>query len=83
MTTRAEKETLYTLDISDVRWLAAPGSSPEDRFEIAHLPQGAVAMRQANDPAGTVLRYTAAEWQAYLDGAAAKEFEEDLRPPHS
>ncbi|MFE2936574.1 DUF397 domain-containing protein [Streptomyces sp. NPDC059278] len=81
MTTRAEKEALYSTDITDVRWLAAPDSSPEDRFEIARLPGGAVAMRQTSDPAGTILRFTEAEWKAYLDGVADREFDDDLRTP--
>ncbi|MGW2105042.1 DUF397 domain-containing protein [Streptomyces sp. NPDC001948] len=81
MTTRPEKEALYATDITDARWLAAPGSNPQDRFEIAHLPGGAVAMRQTSDPAGTILRFTEAEWTAYLNGAADREFDNDLRTP--
>ncbi|MFF8617955.1 DUF397 domain-containing protein [Streptomyces sp. NPDC015350] len=81
MTTRAEKEALYATDITDAVWLAAPGSSPDDRFELAHLPGGAVALRQTKDPDGTVLRYTAAEWNAYLNGAADREFDDDLQTP--
>ncbi|MFC9224341.1 DUF397 domain-containing protein [Streptomyces hygroscopicus] len=71
-----EKEELYALDISDVEWLSAPGSTSEDRVEIAYLPNGAVAMRNSADP-GTVLRYTEAEWRAFVLGARDGEF--DLR----
>ncbi|WKV74187.1 DUF397 domain-containing protein [Streptomyces sp. PCS3-D2] len=80
MTTRAEKDGLYALPLDGVTWLAAEGSNPSDRFEIAHLPGGAVAVRQSGDPARGVLRYTAAEWSAYLDGAADGEFDPDLTP---
>ncbi|MBI0298711.1 DUF397 domain-containing protein [Streptomyces sp. PRKS01-29] len=69
-----EKEELYALDISDVEWLSAPGSSSEDRVEIAYLPNGAVAMRNSTDP-GTVLRYTEAEWRAFVLGARDGEFD--------
>ncbi|MEV1053223.1 DUF397 domain-containing protein [Streptomyces sp. NPDC049887] len=72
-----EKEELYALDISGVEWRGAPGTSPdEERVEIAYLPGGAVAMRSSLDP-GTVLRYTEAEWRAFVLGARDGEF--DLR----
>ncbi|WP_328536351.1 DUF397 domain-containing protein [Streptomyces sp. NBC_00344] len=77
-----EKEELYALDISGLEWKSAPGTSEhEERVEIAHLPDGAVAMRSSVDP-GTVLRYTEAEWRAFVLGARDGEF--DLEPvPHS
>ncbi|MEU4898643.1 DUF397 domain-containing protein [Streptomyces sp. NPDC044780] len=71
-----EKEELYALDISGAEWLSAPGSTSEDRVEIAYLPNGAVAMRNSADPE-TVLRYTEAEWRAFVLGARDGEF--DLR----
>ncbi|QKV92246.1 DUF397 domain-containing protein [Streptomyces sp. NA02950] len=71
-----EKAELYALDISGVEWLSAPNSTSEDRVEIAYLPNGAVAMRSSADP-GTVLRYTEAEWRAFVLGARDGEF--DLR----
>ncbi|GHH88023.1 regulator, BldB [Streptomyces sulfonofaciens] len=77
-----EKEELYALDISGVEWLGAPGTEEhEERVEIAHLPGGAVAMRSSVEP-GTVLRYTEAEWRAFVLGARDGEF--DLEPaPHN
>ncbi|MEU9854335.1 DUF397 domain-containing protein [Streptomyces sp. NPDC047974] len=70
-----EKDELYALDISDVEWIGAPGTSPdEERVEIAHLPHGAVAMRSSLDH-GTVLRYTEAEWTAFVLGARDGEFD--------
>lgn len=75
MGTQQEKDALYALDISDVEWLGAPGtSSDEERVEIAHLPGGAVAMRSSLDP-DTVLRYTEAEWTAFVLGARDGEFD--------
>ena len=39
-----ERDELYSLDISDVEWLCAPGTEEhEERVEIAYLPGGAVA----------------------------------------
>ncbi|MGW0537505.1 DUF397 domain-containing protein [Streptomyces sp. NPDC003032] len=73
-----EKEELYALDISDVEWRSAPGTEHhEERVEIADLPGGAVAMRSSLEPE-TVLRYTEAEWRAFVLGARDGEF--DLEP---
>ncbi|AJF67598.1 MULTISPECIES: DUF397 domain-containing protein [Streptomyces] len=72
-----QKDELYALDISGVEWQGAPGTSPdEERVEIARLPEGAVAMRSSLDK-DTVLRYTKAEWDAFVLGARDGEF--DLR----
>ncbi|MDX2564248.1 DUF397 domain-containing protein [Streptomyces sp. TX20-6-3] len=72
-----QKDELYALDISGVAWEGAPGTSPdEERVEIARLPEGAVAMRSSLDK-DTVLRYTKAEWDAFVLGARDGEF--DLR----
>lgn len=72
-----EKDELYALDISGVEWHGAPGTAAdEERVEIAYLPDGAVAMRSSMDR-DTVLRYTEAEWRAFVLGARDGEF--DLR----
>lgn len=70
-----EKTELYALDLSGVTWLSAPGSTANDRLEIAKLPGGAVAMRNPMDPNGTVLRYTSAEWEAFTLGVRDGEFD--------
>ncbi|MGW7080757.1 DUF397 domain-containing protein [Streptomyces sp. NPDC054871] len=73
-----EKNELYALDISGVEWHSAPGTEAhEERVEIAYLPDGAVAMRSSIEPE-TVLRYTEAEWRAFVLGARDGEF--DLEP---
>ncbi|MFR0356845.1 DUF397 domain-containing protein [Streptomyces sediminimaris] len=73
-----ERDELYALDISGVEWQSAPGTEQdEERVEIAYLPAGAVAMRSSLDP-DTVLRYTEAEWRAFVLGARDGEF--DLEP---
>ncbi|MEK8172753.1 DUF397 domain-containing protein [Streptomyces sp. M19] len=69
-----EKAELYALDISDVEWHSAPDGGSEERVEIAYLPGGAVAMRSSADPE-TVLRYTEAEWRAFVLGARDGEFD--------
>ncbi|MGW1144659.1 DUF397 domain-containing protein [Streptomyces sp. NPDC002454] len=73
-----EKDELYSLDISGVEWLGAPGTEEdEERVEIAYLPGGGVGMRSSLDKE-TVLRYTDAEWHAFVLGARDGEF--DLEP---
>ena len=73
-----ERDELYALDISGVEWHCAPGTEEhEERVEIAYLPGGAVAMRSSLEP-DTVLRYTEAEWRAFVLGARDGEF--DLEP---
>lgn len=76
MGSQQEKDELYALDISGVEWQSAPGAPEEERVEIAKLPGGGMAMRNSADP-DTVLRYTTAEWEAFVLGARDGEF--DLR----
>ncbi|HEY8983678.1 MAG TPA: DUF397 domain-containing protein [Streptomyces sp.] len=70
----ADKHALYALDLTGVEWLAVPGSDPANRVEIAHLPEGAVAMRHSAGD-GRVLRFDAAEWAAFKLGALDGEFD--------
>ena len=77
MGTQQEKDELYARDISDVVWESAPGGPEDEKVEIAHLSDGAVAMRNSKEP-DVVLRYTAAEWEAFVLGARDGEF--DLEP---
>ncbi|MEU9395918.1 DUF397 domain-containing protein [Streptomyces sp. NPDC048324] len=75
-----ERDELYALDISDAEWHSAPGTEEhEERVEIAYLPGGAVAMRSSLDHA-TVLRYTEAEWRAFVLGARDGEFDLESAP---
>jgi hypothetical protein len=38
--------------------------------------EGMIVIRDSKDPSGPVLRYTTAEWQAFLDGAKKGEFDD-------
>jgi Domain of unknown function (DUF397) len=77
------KNELYALDISGAEWVGAPGTeNDEERVEIAYLPGGAVAMRSSKDH-GTVLRYTKAEWDAFVLGARDGEFDIEGRTPEA
>ena len=41
---------------------------------VMHDDDGRVCVRDSKDPGGPTLTFTAAEWQAFLDGVAAGEF---------
>ncbi|WP_327353066.1 DUF397 domain-containing protein [Streptomyces sp. NBC_01304] len=76
MSTEQEKAELYAMDISGAEWHSAPGGPEDEKVEIAYLDGGAVAMRNSKEPE-VVLRYTEAEWRAFVLGARDGEF--DLR----
>lgn len=59
-----------------LRWIKASASAGNGNcVEMASLPGGGVAVRDSKDLHGPVLRYTAQEWAAFLDGAKAGEFD--------
>ncbi|MFG2917579.1 DUF397 domain-containing protein [Kitasatospora sp. NPDC048298] len=70
------KAGLYTLDLRAARWLAAPGSDPTNRLEVAYLTGGATALRHS--ATGKVLFFTSAEWIAFVRGCQDGEFEPDI-----
>ncbi len=78
MTLAVAKAELYARDLAGVAWYVAPGSDPVDRVEVAILDDGAVAMRRPEDPAGTILRYTPEEWDAFTRGVRDGEFDGDV-----
>jgi hypothetical protein len=43
--------------------------------EVANLADGAIAVRDSKDRTGPVLAFTRAEWNAFLAGARAGEFD--------
>jgi hypothetical protein len=43
--------------------------------EVADLSDGKVGVRHTKDPSGPVLRFTPAEWQAFVGGARLGEFD--------
>ena len=43
--------------------------------EVASLPDGEVGVRDSQDADGPVLRFTPAEWRAFLEGARNGEFD--------
>jgi hypothetical protein len=43
--------------------------------QVAQLPDGGIGIRDSKDPAAVMLRFTPAEWHAFLHGARNREFD--------
>lgn len=47
-----------------------------DCVEVAGLPDGRIGVRDSKDASGPILRFTSAEWRAFLGGARNGEFDQ-------
>ena len=56
-------------------WIKAALSGDGENCVEMRRHAGAVEVRDSKDPEGPVLRYTSAEWAAWLDGAKKGEFD--------
>lgn len=56
------------------RWRKSSRSGTEGNCVEVRMVGGTIEVRDSKDPAGTVLRFTAAEWTAFLGGAEDGEF---------
>jgi hypothetical protein len=52
------------------------GSNGGQCVEVARLDDATIGVRDSKNPDGPVLRFTRAEWDAFLDGVAQHEFDE-------
>lgn len=64
-------------ELAGLHWRQGRGAAAS--VELARLPDGSVAMRNAGDPDGPALIYTRAEIEALIGGAADGDFDELLR----
>ncbi|EWM16286.1 DUF397 domain-containing protein [Kutzneria sp. 744] len=81
-----KKQVRGSLDLSGAQWQRGDGySTGEDgadgeHVEVAFVPHTDgvtyVAMRNSAQPAGPVLVFTPAEWDAFVKGARDGEFDE-------
>jgi hypothetical protein len=64
-------------ELDGIEWRKSRSSGPQggNCVEIAHLPDGQVAMRNSRYPGGPALLFTRAEWDAFLGGAKDGEFD--------
>jgi hypothetical protein len=63
------------LDLTGLHWFKSSASSAGGCVEVAHLPQGGVAVRDTKDRAKAPHIYTRHEWEAFLIGAKNGEFD--------
>ena len=65
----------FQLDLSNAQWLTSRGGPDHDNcVEVAFVGQ-AIAVRDAQNPGGPALIFTAAEWDAFVGGAKDGEFD--------
>lgn len=59
-----------------LNWRKAQRSAGNGACVEVASSRGVVAVRDSKNPDGPVLRYTRAEWRAFLHGAKAGEFDD-------
>jgi hypothetical protein len=66
----------FHLDLSNARWMRTTQGGPDrdNSVEVAFVDQ-AIAVRDAKNPDGPALIFTAAEWDAFVGGAKDGEFD--------
>jgi len=52
------------------------GSNGGQCVEVARLDDGTIGVRYSKNPNGPVLRFSQAEWEAFLDGMVKREFDQ-------
>ncbi len=65
-------------ELADATWHAAGDPGGPNQVEVTPIG-GGMAMRDSDHPEGPVLLFTKAEWDAFVAGVRAHEF--DLRSP--
>jgi hypothetical protein len=60
---------------AELRWFKSKASGANGCVEVAHLPGGGVALRDSKDRGKPAHVYTRDEWDAFLAGAKAGEFD--------
>jgi hypothetical protein len=71
-----DKTALYARDVTGLTWRKSTKSdmTGSNCVEVAELGDGAVALRDSNQPTRPDLRFTASEWRAFVDGVRNGEF---------
>lgn len=74
MTDKGYRET-FDRDTADWRTSSRTGDGTSNRVEVALLPDGGWAVRDARDPDGPILFFTPAETEAFVGGVKDGEFD--------
>ena len=71
-----EKTYGETFDRGAARWVKSnAGNETGNYVEISRLGDGGMAVRDSKDPAGPILFFTPAEWDAFVGGVKDGEFD--------
>ncbi|GLW09667.1 transcriptional regulator [Microtetraspora sp. NBRC 13810] len=63
-------------ELSDAVWRkSARSNNGGNCVEIAELSSGRIGMRDSKDPHGTALIFTSGEWQTFVAGIKAGQFD--------
>jgi Domain of unknown function (DUF397) len=62
-------------DFKGLRWFKSSHSGSGGCVEVAHLPEGGVAVRDTKDRGKAPHVYTRHEWEAFLIGVKSGEFD--------
>jgi Domain of unknown function (DUF397) len=66
--------------MQQLTWVKATASFANGNcVEVATLPDGMIGIRDSKNPDGPVLRFTPGEWDAFMAGALAGEFDQAAR----
>ena len=75
MNRKTRKERRMDTDLTGLRWFKSSASSAAGCVEIAHLPEGGVAVRDSKDRGKTPHIFNRHEWECFLIGAKNGEFD--------
>jgi hypothetical protein len=70
-----EREMPMGPDLSEARWFKSSASSTNGCVEVAHLPDGQVALRDTKDRGKVPHVFTRHEWDCFLTGVKNGEFD--------
>ncbi|GAA5059003.1 DUF397 domain-containing protein [Nocardia callitridis] len=63
------------VDLTGAKWFKSSRSQGgKECVEVAHLDNGLVGVRDSKNPTGPALVFAPGEWDAFLSGANAGEF---------
>lgn len=63
------------MDLRGLRWFKSSASGSGGCVEVAHLPEGGVAVRDTKNRSKVPHVYTRPEWEAFLIGVKNGEFD--------
>jgi Domain of unknown function (DUF397) len=76
--TSGDSEPTVLLSGSPGTWVKSSLSAANGScVEIADLDDGIIGVRDSKDKSGPILRFTAAEWAAFVDGVRKGEFDRE------